>query len=61
MYDDDEAMMPVTARFELKLQDLWIGVYWRRREHQIDIWLCLLPCVPLHITWLSRNASSHCR
>lgn len=46
-------------RFEFKPQDLWIGVYWRLRtlkdylenwETGIDIWICLLPMLPLHIS-----------
>lgn len=56
----------VTARFEWKLADLWMGVFWKtstmpiRGEHvpmQTDIWVCLLPCVPLHIT-IHRNLNA---
>lgn len=51
--------MRVTARFEWKLQDLWIGVFWKttrcrtdegEKPFATDIWICLLPCVPLHVT-----------
>ena len=53
-------------RVEFKLEDFWIGVYWRQTpqtsydyfnetEHligwQYDVWVCLLPCLPVHITW----------
>lgn len=58
----------IKAHFEFKLQDLWIGVFWKRsvekwakpaigsfvdiREaDRIDVWVCLIPCVPLHIVW----------
>ena len=54
--------MNVKFRFEFKLQDLWLGVFWKRSEEQyfveakkfftatrVDIWICLLPCFPLHI------------
>jgi len=45
---------------EWKLADLWIGVFWQRKQanyHTIDgrivedlhIWICLLPCLPVHI------------
>ena len=37
--------------FEFKLQDLWIGAYWKRIGNCVDIWICLLPCVPLHICY----------
>lgn len=47
--------MRVTLEF--KLEDCWIGVFWRRRRTweecmgggSMDIWLCLLPCFPIHI------------
>ena len=37
------------VQLECKIQDCWIGVYWRREEEQLHIWICLLPCFPLHI------------
>ena len=42
----------IRFRFEFKLQDMWVGVYWLRSLtlRQTDIWICLLPCLPLHIT-----------
>src|SRR6185437_13215017 len=60
--------MKITARLEWKLQDMWVGVFWRGwyracideelRLFQdtgnpydfLHIWICVLPCVPLHIT-----------
>lgn len=45
-----EAPMTWRARFEWKVEDAWIGAYWRRSEDAFDLWICLLPCVPLHIT-----------
>jgi hypothetical protein len=60
-------MMRVRARFEVRPQDCWIGLRWRRRTliepgmrngtlynmvaEQGDIWLCLVPMLPLHIAW----------
>lgn len=47
-----------SVRFELKLQDLWVGVFWNKTvtlsgqlSHRYDIWICFVPCVPLHITF----------
>lgn len=46
------------CRFELKWQDLWIGVFWKttyactdsgKVPFATDVWICLLPCVPLHL------------
>jgi hypothetical protein len=39
------------AAFEFKLQDCWIGAFWKRQGNCVDLWLCLLPCVPLHVSW----------
>lgn len=39
------------VRFEFKLQDFWIGVYWSRgRLEAFDLWVCIIPCLPLHIS-----------
>ena len=37
------------AKFEFKLEDCWVGVFWKRRGEWIDVWICFLPCVPLHL------------
>lgn len=42
---------------EFKPEDLWIGVFWRRRRlweelqggATLDVWICLVPCFPIHI------------
>jgi hypothetical protein len=39
------------AQFEWKLADLWIGAFWKKTGHCIDLWICILPCVPLHVSW----------
>lgn len=41
----------IRADFEFKLQDLWVGAFWKRRGNCVDLWLCLVPCLPLHICW----------
>lgn len=47
------------AKFEWKIEDLWIGVFWKHGYGQFDdgpkrmwtdIWICFIPCVPLHLT-----------
>ncbi len=49
------------AKFEFKIQDLWIGVFWKTtpiildngpKTAFIDVWICPLPCFPLHLTFL---------
>lgn len=44
----------IRLRWEWKLRDSWIGVFWKWGELNSDIWIILppfgLPCLPLHIT-----------
>lgn len=39
------------AQIEWKLADLWVGLFWKRTGNCIDLWICVLPCVPLHVSW----------
>lgn len=57
----------IRARFEFKLADLWIGLFWKRSydermqegdgvvtfvaARRLDLWICLFPCLPLHLVW----------
>jgi len=36
---------------EFKLNDLWVGVFWRNAKEQLDIWICIIPCFPIHFTF----------
>lgn len=58
--------MRLRIRLEFKLNDLWVGAYWQwheapadmtscfpvlsRPRRVLDVWVCLLPCLPLHFT-----------
>lgn len=46
----------VDVALEWKLQDLWIGAFWRTTEFGGDLWVCLLPCLPLHLSWSDAHA-----
>ena len=35
-------------QLEWKPQDLWIGVYWKNTPERLDVWVCVVPCLPLH-------------
>jgi len=39
------------AELEWQPRDVWVGLYWKRIGHCVDAWICLLPCLPLHISW----------
>jgi hypothetical protein len=44
----------VRIRLEFKPQDLWIGAFWRRSIDVLDVWVCLIPCLPIHLRWAGR-------
>jgi len=39
-------------KLERKIQDMWIGVYWKNGEYILHIWVCIIPCLPIHIMWM---------
>jgi len=47
------------CRFEWKPQDCWVGVFWKSGgiwpgfgRVSLDVWVCVLPMIPLHFGWL---------
>jgi DMSO/TMAO reductase YedYZ molybdopterin-dependent catalytic subunit len=37
-------------RIEVKREDCWLGVFWRRDGYGVlDAWVCLVPMIPLHL------------
>lgn len=46
----------ITVSVEFVPQDVWVGVYWRRRWALLSVWVCLLPCLPIHVErWVARE------
>lgn len=44
-----------TVGIEFKLADLWIGTCFNTDDiGLVDIWICLLPCLPIHISCYGR-------
>lgn len=53
---------------ELKLPDMWVGLFWRVRRCQdyrcdghvecVEAWLCFLPCIPICVYYRPAN---YCR
>lgn len=54
----------MTIRLEFKIQDCWIGVFWKKTTfgrpnyspHEMwfdtyDVWICVVPMLPIHISW----------
>lgn len=46
-----------TLCLEFKAADMWIGAYWTHRKNfpmtrwtRTDVWLCIVPMLPIHLT-----------
>lgn len=37
-----------SVRAEWVFEDAWLGVFWRREGRCLEVWVCLLPFLPLH-------------
>lgn len=42
---------------ELVPQDLWIGLFWRKSVDRFDLWICLVPCIPIHYSVVSNKSN----
>lgn len=31
--------------------DLWVGLYWKRYPAALEVYVCILPTVPLRLYW----------
>ena len=44
----------IEVRWEFKPEDVWVGIFWRRRGPSLDMWIIPLTiCFPLHIIYCS--------
>ncbi len=42
----------IEIHLEFKPPDFWIGAFWQKtNKWQKDIWVCILPCFPIHFVW----------
>ena len=32
-------------------RDAWIGVYWDRSPRALFVYICIVPCFPIRLTW----------
>jgi len=46
----------IQIRVEFVRKDTWIGVFRQIKDHvrfrRYDMWICVVPCLAIHITWL---------
>ena len=42
-------------RIEFKIEDCWIGAFWKSNTswigYKYDLWVCIIPCFPIHYTY----------
>lgn len=43
------------VRIEFKPQDLWVGVFWKKNGPLLDVWICLVPMLPIHVRWFFKQ------
>ena len=41
--------MKLSVRLEFKVQDCWAGVFWRSSREALDVWICIVPMLPIHL------------
>lgn len=57
---------------EFKVEDLWIGAFWARKKteygtargdviEEFHLWVCLIPCLPIHYIAASKYAGNCAR
>lgn len=56
------------CKFEFEPRDLWVGAYWKTTHFEpvqnwpvpseLDIWVCLLPMIPLHLRFIDKSAET---
>lgn len=39
----------VSVTHEFKLADLWVGLFYAKGPTGLNMWVCLLPCLPIHV------------
>jgi hypothetical protein len=56
-----EAVPRVWLEWLFEPRDLWVGLYWARPDvnwsHGVDIYVCIIPCLPLKVMWRRRAAA----
>lgn len=52
VFDRSTILRRVALTLEWKVEDFWVGAFWKLERRmsalQFDLWICLLPCLPIH-------------
>lgn len=49
--------MKIEVRFFFEPRDAWVGLFWRTAPGELEVFLCLLPFLPIHFRF--RSAGAH--
>lgn len=54
---EGEAWRPIRCDLDVQVEprDLWIGVYWQSYPSERELWICLVPCLVVHLWWSRRR------
>jgi hypothetical protein len=44
---------------EFVTSSVCIGAFWKRTGNCIDVWVCPLPCVMIHVSWWWNDAKQN--
>lgn len=39
------------CQLEFAPQNLWVGAVWERAGNCVDVYVCLIPCVTIHLSY----------
>lgn len=42
-------VITVQSKLKFEPRDMWVGLYWKRYGMAIDLYFCLIPCVPFNV------------
>lgn len=45
----------VIVQLQWEFRDCWVGVFWRKTDLAVHLYICLIPCVPLHVTIMRKK------
>lgn len=52
----------IRARLEFEPRDLWVGLYWEKRNigelKRYDYYICVVPMLPIHVVYTRWNRIS---
>lgn len=44
----------MSIRMFVEPRDIWVGVYWNRQPDELRVYVCIIPCLPVLLTFRRR-------